>query len=298
MDGKTVLITGATDGIGLATAKELAKRGARIILHGRSRQKAEQAVERIRSETANAHVRYVLADFLSLQSVRNVAQEVLRQTERVDVLINNAGATFSRFELSEDGLEKTIATNHFAPFLLTGLLLEHIRKSEVARIINVASDAHRQFFSRGIDFDSFKTGRGYFIMKSYAQSKLANILFTLELAEQLKRTQVTVNAIHPGTVRTDIGTKPAMKRWHAFAWGRLQKPLALSLEQGARTSVYLAESDEVQGVTGKYFRSCNSLNLPWKKTRIVEPSKRARDAEVRRKLWDLSEAYCGIRYPV
>lgn len=280
MNKKTIVITGGNDGIGYQTALELAKMGASILIVSRNEQKAKEAVERIKSATGN-NVQYVLAELSSQKSIRKAAAEIRKRVEKIDVLINNAGGTFGSFELTEDGLEKTIATNHFAYFLLTGLLLDLIKKSEDARVVNVSSDSH---FKGAIDLDSFTKNKSYFVLKAYAQSKLANVLFTFELAERLKHTQVTVNCLHPGFVQTRIGSKSG--HFASFLWIVLTKIAATRLENGAKTSVYLAASPEVKGVSGKYFTKCKP----------AEPLAVAHDKKLREKLWAASESLSGFAY--
>jgi NAD(P)-dependent dehydrogenase (short-subunit alcohol dehydrogenase family) len=296
MQHKTIVITGGNDGIGYETAKTLASKNANIIILSRNEQKAKQAIEKIIKETGNANVQYVIADLLSLKSVRQAAAQIINSTEKIDVLINNAGATFSKFELSEDGLEKTMATNHFSHFLLTGLLLNSKKLAQDARIINVSSHSHYSAPAKGINFNSLKTNQGYFIMSAYEQSKLANVIFTISLAEKLKSTQITVNSLHPGAIKTHIGNKPDMNWFHSLAWSVLQKTIALSIEEGARTSIYLATSDEVKNISGKYFSSTSRFNRPFAKTQIVPHHKMADDKNQQEKLWQLSETYCDIQY--
>ncbi len=282
MKNKTAVITGGNDGIGYQTSLELARRGAHVIIVCRNEQKAKNAVQQIKSATGNEHIRYVLADLANQQSIRKAAAEIRSKVDVLDVLINNAGGTFGSFELTADGLEKTIATNHFAYFLLTGLLLDLVKKSPYARIVNVSSGSH---YNGKIDFESFTKNNGYNVLKAYAQSKIANVLFTFELAERLKKTQVTVNCLHPGFVKTRIGSKSG--HFAASLWILLTKISGMSLEQGAATSVYLATSPEVQGITGKYFTKCKAK----------EPKADACDAALRKKLWEVSEKYSGFIFP-
>jgi NAD(P)-dependent dehydrogenase (short-subunit alcohol dehydrogenase family) len=280
MNGKNVIITGGNAGIGLATSIALAKQGANIYIVSRSKDKAEEAVNAISSSSGNKNVKYFLADLSSQKSIRKLASEVKNEVSVVDVLINNAGCAFIKFELSDDGLEKTIATNHFAYFLLTNLLLDLIKKSDYARIVNVSSDSH---YRGKIDFESFTKNKSYFVRNSYPQSKLANVLFTNELAERLRNTHVTVNSLHPGFVKTRIGNKDAT--WYStIVWSLITKVGAISLEDGAKTSVYLASSPEVKKVTGKYFD----------KSKEKEPAKLALDKKLGRELWLESERLCPI----
>jgi NAD(P)-dependent dehydrogenase (short-subunit alcohol dehydrogenase family) len=277
MKDKIVLITGASSGIGLETAKQLAAHGAQLVLVARSEDKLKEAVATIKAQTPSANVKYYIADFSSQKSVRNLAQNITRNYTKLDVLINNAGCVVPEFQLTEDGLEKTIATNHFAYFILTNELLPLIKKSDYARIVNVASGSHYQ---GKMDFESFTKEKGYFIMKAYAQSKLANVLFTYELAERLKGTQVTVNCLHPGFVKTEIGNKKT--NWYSsFFWSLGTMLGGISVQNGAKTSVYLASSLEVKDITGKYFDKCKA----------VEPNKDAYDAALRKQLWQVSENF-------
>ena len=280
MTDKIVLITGSSSGIGLATAEALAAKGAEIILVARSEQKLKEAAQQITSKTGSKKICFYIADFSSQKSIRSLAAQVKKDYQKIDVLINNAGAVFPDFKLSEDGLEMTIATNHFAYFLLTSLLLDLIKKSDYARIINVASGSH---YKGKIDFDSFTKEKDYFITKAYAQSKLANVLFTFNLAERLKDTQITVNCLHPGFVKTDIGNKDT--QWYSkFFWTLASGLAGISLEDGAKTSVYLASSDEVKGVTGKYYDKCKEK----------EPTPLAKDVELQKELWNISQLFCPI----
>ena len=282
MKDKIVLITGSSSGIGLETAKELAKLGAEIILVARSEDKLKAAVEAIKAATGNDKLKYYTADFSSQKSIHAVAEKIKKDYTRLDVLLNNAGGVFPDFTLSEDGLEMTIATNHFAYFLLTNLLLDLLKKANSARIVNVASDSH---YRGKIDYESFKKNKGYFIMKAYEQSKLANVLFTAELVERLKGTRITANSLHPGSmVRTGIGDKD-MPWYVKFVWGLASKIVGMSIEDGAKTSVYLASSSAVNGVTGKYFNKC----------KVQEESKLAKDRQLALELWRRSEEMCPLK---
>lgn len=279
MKGRNVIITGGNAGIGLATSIALAKQGANIYIVSRGKDKAEEAVKTIVAESGNKNVKYFLANLSSQKSIRKLAAEIKNEMSVIDVLINNAGGTFSDFTLSEDGLEMTIATNHFAYFLLTNLLLNSIKKSDYARIVNVASGSH---YKGKIDFESFTKNNSYFVLSAYGQSKLANVLFTNELAERLKGTNVTVNSLHPGFVKTQIGNKNAS--WYSNLFWSIITLGAISVEDGAKTSVYLASSPEVKGVTGKYFDKC----------RATKPAALALDKELGKQLWKKSEELCPI----
>ena len=280
MTGKTVLITGSSSGIGLQTAKVLAQQGAEIILVARNEDKLKEAVATIKAATGNEKLKYYTADFSSQKSIRELAVKVKKDYTKLDVLINNAGGVFPDFKLSEDGLEMTIATNHFAYFLLTNLVLDLLKKADSARIVNVASGSHYQ---GKIDFESFTKKKGYFIMKAYAQSKLANVLFTKELADRLKGTRITVNCLHPGFVHTEIGTK-GVTGLAKFIWSFFSRLGGLSAADGAKTSVYLASSSAVNGVTGKYFDKCKPK----------EESKLAKDTNLQKELWKVSEQLCPV----
>ena len=279
MKNKNIIITGGNAGIGLATSIALAKQGANIYIVARSKDKAEAAVKEIISASDNSSVKYFVANLSSQQSVRQLASEIKNEMSVIDVLINNAGGTFSDFTLSEDGLEMTIATNHFAYFLLTNLLLDLVKKSTQGRIVNVASGSH---YRGKMDFESFTTNKSYFIMKAYEQSKLANVLFTNELAERLKGTNVTSNSLHPGFVKTHIGNKNAS--WYSGLFWSLVTLGAISVEDGAKTSVYLASSPEVKNVTGKYFDKCKEK----------EAAPLALDKNLGRELWKRSEEWCPL----
>jgi len=279
MKNRNVIITGGNAGIGLATSIALAKQGANIYFVSRSKDKADEAVETIVAESGNKNIKYFVANLSSQKSIRQLASEIKNEMSVIDVLINNAGGTFSDFTLSEDGLEMTIATNHFAYFLLTNLLLDSIKKSDYARIVNVASGSHYQ---GKIDFESFTKNKSYFVMKAYGQSKLANVLFTNELAERLKGTNVTVNSLHPGFVKTQIGNKNAS--WYSGLFWSIVTLGAISVEDGAKTSVYLASSPEVKGVTGKYFDKC----------KVKKAAALALDKELGKQLWQKSEELCPI----
>ena len=201
MQGKVCLVTGATAGIGKVAAAALAAQGAEVVITGRNPQKTRDVVDQIKSETGNQSIQYLLADFSDLQQVRDLAASFKERCSRLDVLLNNAGAFYNNRKETALGVEMTFLVNHLAPFLLTQLLLDVLRSSAPARIVNVASDAHKY---GTMDFDDLGFERGYFGMKAYARSKLANVLFTYELARRLAGSGVTVNAVHPGHVATDI----------------------------------------------------------------------------------------------
>lgn len=275
MKNKTVIVTGGNAGIGYETASGIAKLGATTYIISRDETKAKAAVEQLKAESHNLAIDYFIADFSSQKSVRQVAETIKQKLTVIDVLVNNAGGVYPSFALSEDGLEMTIATNHFGPFLLTNLLLPLIEKSSEGRIVNVSSRSH---YRGKIDFESFTKEKGYFVMKAYEQSKLANGLFTSVLAERLKSKNITVNSLHPGVVKTDIGKKgtPAYIRWF---WSMFTFLGGISVEDGAKTSIYLASSNEVKNVTGKYFDLC----------KVKEESALAKDKNLAKQLWAETE---------
>ncbi|MGH9895053.1 MAG: SDR family oxidoreductase [bacterium] len=246
------MVTGATSGIGAVTAEVLARQGATVIVVGRCHEKCAAAVDLIRHKTDNLAVDFLVADLSSQSEIRRLAQQFEARYQRLDVLVNNAAGIFMKRFQTVDGIEMTFALNHLAYFLLTKLLLDLIKASAPARIINVSSCGHE--LMNEIRFDDLQGRRNYRGFKAYHQSKLANLLFTYELARRLEGTGVTVNALHPGIVATNIGKN------NGWGW-RLLKPLFdplfhmkyISPEEGARTVIYLATSPEVEGTTGRYF---------------------------------------------
>ena len=273
MQSKICLITGGTNGIGKATAQALARMGAMVVIVGRDAAKTSRVVEEIRASSGNKNVDFLLADLSSQEEVRRVADEFQSRYAHLHVLLNNAGGTFLTRQLSVDGIEMTFALNHLAYFLLSNLLLETMKASAPARIINVSSDAHA---SGKIEFDNLQGERSYSSFGPYGNSKLANILFTTELSHRLEGTGVTVNALHPGLVNTGFG-----KNNPGFLMkimGVLIPLIARSPEKGAQTSIYLASSPEVQSITGKYFVDC----------RVTQPAWQAADMDIARKLWEVS----------
>lgn len=280
MEGKTCLVTGATSGIGEVTASELARAGARVVLVGRSRERCEATADRIRQATARQDVEWAVADLSSQEEVRRLAAMVKERFPRLDVLVNNAGALFSTRRESADGIEMTFALNHLAYFALTSFLLDTLRASAPARVVNVASDAHRMA-RPGLDFDDLQGRKRYSGMQAYARSKLANILFTTELARRLAGTGVTANSLHPGFVATNFGQGNG---WVSTVIKLTAPVFGLRAAEGAKTGVYLAASPEVEGVTGKYFVKC----------RPAEPAPPGRDEQAARRLWQVSEEMIGL----
>ncbi len=270
MEGRVCVVTGGNAGIGRATALGLARLGATVAIIGRSRERGETAAAEIRRETGNLDVSFLLADLADQAAIRRVAAEIEEMFERLDVLINNAAVTPQSRMLSPEGIEMQLAVNHLAPFLLTNLLLDLLRRSGPARIVNVSSEAHR----RGrIDFDDLQSERRYRPMSVYAMTKLANILFTRELAERLAGTDVTANALHPGVISTKL-----LESFIPHPFRFLSRPFFGTPETGARTSIYLATSPEVAGVRGRYFVDC----------REKAPSPAAHDREAQKRLWEES----------
>ncbi|UCH62679.1 MAG: SDR family oxidoreductase [Fidelibacterota bacterium] len=274
MKEKVCLITGANRGIGKATALGLALKGATVIIHCRNRQLGENTREEIITGTGNTAIEVIVADLASLEAVRQVAGEVTRRHTALHVLVNNAGLTKRRHTLTEDSFETTLAVNHLAPFLLTNLLLDTLKSSAPARIVNVASMVHRW---GKINFDDLMGQRNYSMDRAYNQSKLANILFTYELARRLQGSGVTVNCLEPGMVVSDFGRE--YTGFKGLMTNKLWRPFMHSPEKGADTVIYLASSPEVEGVTGKYFT----------KRRVVRSSRASNDAILASRLWEVSE---------
>lgn len=275
MHGKIVLVTGATAGIGEVAARELARLGATVVGVGRNAEKCRTVAEQIRAATGDVQVEFLVADLSTQAGGRQVANEFKRRYSRLDVLLNNAGAYFATRQTSADGLEMTFALNHMAYFLLTDLLLDVLKASAPARIINVSSEAHRGF---KLNFDDLQNERGYNGFPAYGQSKLANVLFTHELARRLAGTGVTANALHPGFVATNFGHNNGSVV--SFLMKIIQQLGALKPEQGAATSIYLATAPAVAQVTGQYFD----------KSRAVSSSPESYDEAAARRLWEASAA--------
>jgi len=284
MQGKTVLITGGNSGIGFETAAALARAGATLVFTSRDPHRGEHAADEIRRRSsANPHL--MPLDLASFASIRAFAADFLQRFDALHVLINNAGLILDERTETEDGFETTFGVDHLGHFLLTDLLLDRIKASAPARIINVASAAHR-FARSGLDFDDLQLTQGYGGMRAYARAKLANIYFTRELARRLEGAGVTVNALHPGGVATGFARDGDVKG--LFSWlFTLARPLLRSPEKGAQTSIYLASSPEVEGVTGKYFAD----------SKETQPTAIARDDEAARRLWEASEALVSQASP-
>jgi NAD(P)-dependent dehydrogenase (short-subunit alcohol dehydrogenase family) len=262
----TILVTGATDGLGKRVAQELAAKGATVMLHGRSPERLEATLEELRRKTGNEEHRSYLADFSSLGEVRGLAERILSDQGRLDVLVNNAGVIVREREESRDGNELTFAVNYLSHFLLTGLLLPLLKDSAPSRVVNVASAGQSP-----IDFGDPMLERGYDAMRAYSQSKLAQVMFTFELAEHLRGTGMTVNALHPASL---MDTKMVHE---TFGY------TMSTVEEGAEAVIRLAVSPEVEGVTGRYFDG-------WREARA---NRHAYDLQARKCLWALSEELCG-----
>jgi retinol dehydrogenase 14 len=277
LTGKTVLVTGANNGIGKETAVALAAMGATVVMTSRDPAKGDAARAEAIERSGSEKVELMMADFASLESIRNLAADFKASHDRLDVLVNNAGAYNATRSETSDGFETTFGVNHLGYFLLTNLLLDTLRASAPSRIVNVSSRAHLR---STMDFDDLNAERGYNGMTVYGRSKLANVLFTYELARRLEGTGVTANALHPGVVLTGFGQNNGGLVGVGFSIYRMiGKPFTLSPEQGARTSVYLASSPEVEGVTGKYFAN----------SKEEQSNEASHDVEAQRRLWEESE---------
>ena len=284
MQGKTILISGATNGIGKESALELAKMGAQIVIIGRNKARTDETLREIQSASGNKDVHALIADLSSMADVRRVAADFKKQYSRLDVLLNNAGAVFQSRQETVDGYEMTFALNHLSYFLLTHELLDMLKASTPSRIVNVASDAHT---AGALDFNDLQlktNSYGMGGMKAYSNSKLENVMFTYELARRLAGTGVTANVLHPGFVNTGFGKNN--RGLMQIVMG-LVTLFALKVEDGAKTSVYLASSPEVAGVTGKYFEN----------SKEKKSSPASYDEAAQKRLWEISEQLTGIATP-
>lgn len=277
MQGKVCLITGGSRGIGQAAAIELAGMGATVVIVARDSARGDAVVAEIRAKTGYP-AGMLLADLSSQEAVRGVAQEFRARYNRLDVLVNNAGAVFSRRSVTVDGFERTFALNHLAYFLLTNLLIDLVKTNAPARVVNVSSDAHK---GAVLDFDDLQSEHKYAGFRAYGRSKLANILFTHELARRLEGTGVTANCLHPGVVATGFNRNNGILMRIGMT---LVRPFFISPEKGAQTIVYLASSPEVEGVTGEYFVNCTATTS----------SPASYDDEAARRLWEVSARLTGL----
>ena len=282
MQGKTVVITGASGGIGLETARVIAARGAKIVMVVRSRERGEAAIAEVVKTTPAAQVELVLADLYSMAEVRRAASELGSRFARIDVLINNAGLIHNNRELTVDGFEKTFALNVLAPFVLTYELRELLAASAPARVVTLASSAHK-FYNHTFDDLATREKSWPSASRVYGSSKLCNIWFAREAAQRFAGKGVTSNSLHPGVVRTSFGATGSLPFRIAMAVGR---PFMISVERGAETSIHLATSPDVAGVTGEYFEKC----------KVATPSADARNDDSARALWALCEQTGGVRW--
>jgi NAD(P)-dependent dehydrogenase (short-subunit alcohol dehydrogenase family) len=275
MTGKVCIVTGANAGIGKETALGLAKLGATVVMLCRDRDRAEAAQREIKQKSGNDKVELMICDLGSQKLIGQFASEFKQHHDRLDVLVNNAGVLMRERSLDEEGVESTFAVNHLGYFRLTNVLLDSLKRSATARIVNVASTAHKY---GKIDIGGWVIGRDYSAFSAYANSKLANVLFTYELARRLEGTGVTANCLHPGAVGTNLfrGLPKLLQALIAL--------VTMGPERGARTSIYLASSPEVEGVRGKYFA----------RRKQERSSDASYDREAARKLWEVSEELTGV----
>jgi retinol dehydrogenase-14 len=281
MAGRTALVTGGTGGIGRATVLGLATMGAHLAVTGRDRGRTEDVAREVRA-AGGGQVDVFAADLSSQSEVRRLAGEVLQRLSRIDVLVNNAGGYWNTRHVTADGLERTFAVNHLAPFLLTNLLLDRLRQSAPARVVTVSSNAHAQ---GRIDFGDLQGERSWSGARAYSQSKLANVMFTYELARRLPASLVTANALHPGMVRTSFGAEDpgGVQRWLV----PFVRPFMKAPAQGAATSVHLASAPDLERVTGRYFAN----------RRPKRSSKRSYDQAAAARLWQVSADLVGLTEP-
>jgi len=275
MQGKTIVITGATSGIGEVAAIRLSEKGARVVMVARDKTRAEATLKKLKGSGHTVHV----ADLSRLCEMKRVAGEIAASQPKIDVLMNNAGALFNSRRVTEDGLEMTFAVNHMSYFVVTNLLLDRLKATPGARIVSTASDAHK---GAKLDFEDLQSSRGYSGFSVYGKSKLANILFTRELARRIQATGVTANCQHPGFVATRFADQSGGIVSLAV---RLAKPLGgISPENGAKTMIYLASSSQVANVSGQYFYKCA----------VATPTKEAQDDACAKRLWEQSVKLCGV----
>jgi NAD(P)-dependent dehydrogenase (short-subunit alcohol dehydrogenase family) len=281
LQGKTAVVTGATSGIGRATALALAREGARLLLVGRSEARARETRAALREAVPEADAEVVLGDFARQDEIRRVGAELARRLDQLDLLVNNHGVTLLQRSVTPDGFESTFAINHLGYFHLTGLLLGKLRAAKGARVVSVASEAHR---FGALDLSDLHSERAYKPFRVYGKSKSANIHFTRELARRAAGPELTVSCVHPGGVATNLG------RGNGPLWDVLHRAIMLFMktpEQGARTSVYAAIAPDAAGRNGAYYVDCKPR----------EPASHCRDDATARRLWEISEELVGLRYP-
>ena len=283
MAGKNCLITGSSRGIGFYTALGLARKGAHVIVVSHNRERSQAAADKINQAAGAGSARYYVADLSSQAEIRALADKIKGDYDHLDVLVNNVGGWFTGYQESPDGIEMTFALNHLSYFLLTGLLLDLLLAAQSARIVNVSSYAHRQLET--IQFEDLQFKTKFKTLGAYAQSKLANLLFTYALAERLSEQNITVNALHPGFISSELYRHYTFLRPVILL---LTKLFGKNEQQGAQTSIYLASAPEVAGVTGKYFSDQQE----------AESSPGSHDPEAAEKLWEISEKMTGFTYPV
>ncbi|MEX2513193.1 MAG: SDR family oxidoreductase [Cyclobacteriaceae bacterium] len=276
---KTCIVTGTNTGIGYETAKALCMKGAKVIMICRTEEKAKKAQSEILKSIPKAQIDWAIADLSSQKQIREAVDTLKKGYDKVDVLVNNAGSWFSEFGLTEDGIERQWAINHLCPFLLTHLMVPLMRQSPDARVINVSSDSH---FHGKIHFQDVNLSKNYHGLRAYAQSKLANVLFTKEFDRRNPFKNLKIHAVQPGLVKTDIGIKHTIS-FHAIMW-KLRRLAGVSPEKGAATSIYLASSKEVQNINGKYWDNCKQKPA----------SKNANSKENAERLWELSKEMTHI----
>jgi retinol dehydrogenase 12 len=277
---KTCVITGSTSGIGLETTRAIARKGYDIIMVARNEEKGLPIRDKIIKSTGNKNIELLCADLSSQKQIRELGKQIRERFDVLDVLVNNAGTWFSKLTYTEDGIEMQFAVNHLAYFLTTHLLLPNLLKSENGRIVNVASDSH---INGTINFDDLYLTKNYFGLNAYRQSKLANVMFTYELAKKLKHTNTVVNALQPGLVKTKMGHKHTIGL-HSLAWW-FRKQGGVKPEKGAETSVYLATDEKAGKISGKYWDQCKT-----------KPSGEVSyDEEASKRLWDVCEKLTGIQ---
>lgn len=278
---KTCVITGATSGIGKEVAIQLAGMGYALAVIGRSQERGDDLLRELKGVDPSGKYQYYLADMSRIGDMKTVSAQIAGDYPVIDLLINNAGGVFANFELTEDGIERTIANNHLGYYISTVLLMENLKRSDDGRIIIVASDSH---YKGKIDFDSFTSKKGFFITTAYAQSKLANVLFTYSLSEKMKGSGLSINVLHPGVVKTPIGTKTGSGiftlLWKLFASWR-----GISTQKSAETYIYLATTDEGGEHHGKYFHD----------GKVKKSSQLSYDTDLAEKLWKWSEEATNVR---